>query len=660
MQRNMDAGLSWLACQCRGRKIHSSARAVLATALGLAAFTCHADTVLADLTALSFEQLADIRITSVSKKSERVSDAAASVFVITGDDIRHSGATNLPDALRIAPNLQVVQASANGYVVNARGLNSTAANKMLVLIDGRSVYTSLFSGVFWDVQDVVLEDIDRIEVISGPGGTLWGTNAVNGVINIITRQAGETQGGLVSAGAGNRGSETAFRYGGKFAEDGQYRVYGKYGERRHTETASGAAVDDSSHKSQIGFRSDWRRSGDSFTLQGNAYRGAEDQPKPGTIVTGAPFALGMIEFSGINLLSHWERPLAAGGNLSVQAYFDRTERTVPPTFSEKLDVVDLQLQHSLAPKGRHAVVWGAQYRYGMDRVGNSQYIAFLPGDLNQRWSSLFAQDEISLRDDLRLTAGARVEHNDYTGTEFLPNLRLSWKIAPDHLLWSAVSRTVRAPSRLDHDTFVPGNPPFLLTGGPDVKSEIARVLEIGYRGQPTAQSSWSVTAFHARYDDLRTQEIAPSRTSLFFANGMEGSTTGIETWATWQVASNWRLSGGFTALRERLRLKPGSNDVNAVHSAGNDPANTWQLRSSHDLSDRSEFDLTVRHVSALANPVVPSYTAVDMRVGWKPRPDIEISVTGQNLFGGGHGEFTNVATRTQLERSAFVKVLYRY
>ncbi|MGZ5781577.1 MAG: TonB-dependent receptor plug domain-containing protein, partial [Burkholderiaceae bacterium] len=438
--------------------------------------SCHAQMSHNDLANLSLEELVNIQITSVSKKSESLSDAAASVFVITNEDIHRAGVTNLPDALRLAPNLQVAETDASGYSISARGFNSSSANKLLVLIDGRSVYTPLFSGVFWDVQDVMLEDIDRIEVISGPGGTLWGTNAVNGVINIITRSAKDTQGGLVSLGTGNRESDAAFRYGGTIGDDGHYRVYGKSFNVKHTQTENGTEKGDAWHKSQAGFRADWKRPGDQFSIQGNAYTGREGQPLPGTIViSGQNFALGAIPVSGVNLTTHWTHLLDDGSNLSVQAYYDRTERTVPPTFAEKLDIFDLQVQHSLRPIGAHALIWGASYRYAIDNVDNSQYVAFLPAHLDQRWSSLFAQDDITLRNDLKLTLGARAERNDYTGNEFLPNARLAWKITPDHLLWTAASRAVRAPSRLDHDTFVPGAPPFLLNGGSTVRSEIAKV-----------------------------------------------------------------------------------------------------------------------------------------------------------------------------------------
>jgi len=634
--------------------------ALVATAL-LCAAPRAAQPLQDSLTDLSLEELSNIEITSVSKRAERLSDAPTSVFVITAADIRRAGVTSLPEALRLAPNLQVARASATGYTVSARGFNSSSANKLLVLIDGRSVYTPLFAGVFWDVQNVMLEDVERIEVISGPGGTLWGVNAVNGVINVITRSASQTQGGLATAGAGNREDRAGFRYGGS-SGDVDYRVYALHSDLKHTETAAGDLVNDAAHHTQVGFRADWARDGDSFKLQGDAYTGRRDQPLPGSLaISNFRLDLGQISVSGANLLGLWERRLASGATTTVQAYYDRTQRTVPPTFADRQDILDLQFQYAAGVIGAHTPVWGAEYRYGKDRVDNSVYVAFLPARLDQTWISLFAQDEIALREDLRLTLGARLERNDYTGGEFLPNARLAWKAAPNQLLWAAASRTVRAPSRFDRDVFVPGQPRFLLRGGPDVVAETANDYELGYRGQLTASTSLSATVFHAVYDHLRTQEIDPNRSYFFFGNGMQGTTTGLELWGSYQATPGWRLHGGFSRLRQNLQLKPGSNNVSAVQTAeGANPARWWSLRSSLDLGAHGEFDATLRYVAALASPEVPSYTALDLNYGWQAHPNVRLSVSGQNLLGGGHGEFTGSATRTELGRAGFVKLDYRF
>lgn len=615
-----------------------------------------------DFAELSIEELASIQVTSVSKKPERLADAAASVYVITADDIRRSGAASLPDILRLAPNLLVGQFSASSYAIGARGLNgsnNSVPNKLLVLIDGRSVYSPLFSGVFWDAQDVLIEDIERIEVISGPGGTLWGVNAVNGVINITTRAAQDTQGSLLALAGGTSGTDAGFRYGAPGAAGGSWRVYGKYQQRGHTDMAGGGPADDGMHRGQLGFRADWARGAERASLLGNAYTGSIEQPLPGSIsVDGTELKLGTITTSGVNLTGNWAHALADGGSLSLQAYYDRTHRTTPPTYAQTLEIVDLQFQHALRPIGAHTLVWGANYRYSWDRVANSEVIALLPADVNQKWASLFAQDEIALREDLRLTAGVRIERNDYTGNEFLPTLRLAWKAAPAHALWTAVSRTVRAPSRLDTDTFAPGRPPYLLRGGAAVRSEVATVYELGYRGQPAAGFSYSVTAFHNVYDHLRTQEVAPSNTYIIFDSKMEGKASGIETWGNYQLTPYWRLSGGLMALHERLTLKAGSNDAAGPGTAGKDPAHTLQLRSAFALADDKELDLVLRKVAALANPAVPGYTALDARFGWKLRRNVELALAGQNL-NGSHAEYGPLATSSEIPRTVSLKLVWQ-
>jgi iron complex outermembrane receptor protein len=616
-----------------------------------------------DFADMTLEELGNIRVISVSKRPETLADAAGSVFVITAEDIRRSGAQSLAEVLRLAPNLHVARAHASGYAISARGLNgstTSAPNKLLVMIDGRSVYSPLFSGVFWDVQDVPLEDVERIEVISGPGGTLWGINAVNGVINVITRSAEDTRGAVMTAHAGNFATGASFRYGAD-AAGVNYRVYGKYSEYDHLLEADGSAVDDAWHRSQIGFRADWERSRDQWMVQGNAYRGRFGQPEPGAIaVSGVDLELGTIEASGVNLTARWEHPLDDGASLSIQAWYDRTERTIPPTLDDTNDLIDLQIQHSLAPIGRHGLTWGANYRYGRDRSANTSSIfAFLPAHVNQTWSSLFAQDEIALRNDLRLTLGGRIERNPYTGTEFLPNVRLAWKLAPDHLLWTAVSRAVRGPSRLDVDSHIPGSPPFLLDGGPEVRSEVANVAELGYRGRPTDDLSFSVTAFHSDFDHLRTTEIAPSGTFLIFGNEMEGTSTGIEMWGAWQALPRWRLSAGYTATRDRMHLKPGSTDSTATSAAGRTPSNTWQLRSALTVAEDGDLDVAVRHVGALSSPDVPAYTAVDLRFGWRLQPALELSLAAHNLLDADHGEAGPIDTRSRIPRTVLLEVRWQ-
>ena len=428
-----------------------------------------------DLIDMSLEELGNIQVTSVSKRPESLADAAASLFIITAEDIRRSGFRTLPDVLRLAPNLQVAQDTAWGYYISARGLNSFSPmgpNKILALIDGRPVYSPLYSGVLWEMQDVMLEDVERIEVISGPAGTLWGINAVNGVINIITRPAGQTQGALVALEHGNRGSNTAFRYGGTLGAGGNFRVYGKYLDRKPFSGEDGNRINDAWRTSQAGFRADWNSPWQSVSVQGNAYSGSAAQPAPGVITSPRfKFVLDDITYSGLNLSRRWDRYLDDGSSLSLKANYDQNKRDTPPFFAQSLDLINVDFQHTLHPQGRHAAVWGVNFRYSWDRMTNSPAIAFLPPDLNQKWASLFAQDEISLSDELRLTLGARMEHHPYVGNEFLPNARLAWKPASDHLLWGAISRAVRGPTRFDHDVFfpgreTPGDPPFRDHGRP--------------------------------------------------------------------------------------------------------------------------------------------------------------------------------------------------
>ncbi|HEX9174477.1 MAG TPA: TonB-dependent receptor [Telluria sp.] len=613
-----------------------------------------------DLSDLSIEELANIQVTSVSKRPERLFEAAASVYVITADDIRRSGAATLPEALRLAPNLQVAQANGSSYAITARGMNgggNSAPNKLLVLIDGRSVYTPLFSGVFWDAQDVLLEDIDRIEVISGPGATLWGVNAFNGVINITTRAAGDTRGSLAVLRRANNGADLAFRQGGG-SGGRHWRVYGKAQGRDHTRLASGAAVDDAWRQAQVGFRSDWEQGADAFSFNGNAYRGTLEQPQPGTFSVGRSFVLGDIQTRGANLTGHWTHALEGGASVSVQGYLDHTGRDVPPTFAESLDIADLQFQHSLTPWGMHRVVWGANYRRSWDRVDSSAFVAFLPARLSQAWASLFAQDEITLGKHLRATLGARFERNDYTGGEFLPSARLSWDVAPGHALWAAASRTVRAPSRLDVDAFVPGLPPYVLAGNRAVRSEVAKVIELGYRGQPSSRISYAVTAYYNRYDHLRTQELLPSRTAVRFDNLMQGHTSGIEMWGNYQLTEAWRLSAGLTALHQRLQLKAGSNDSASLAATGLDPSHTAQLRSTWVLDDARDFELGVRKVAALAVGAVPAYTALDARFGWRLQPGLELSLSAQNM-NGSHAEYGRVQTRAEIPRTVALKLVWQ-
>ena len=607
-----------------------------------------------DIAELTLEELANIQVTSVSKRSESLSDAAASIFVITGSDIRRAGATSLPEALRLAPNLQVARVDARNYAVTARGFSSPFENKLLVLIDGRTVYSPLFSGVFWDVQDVVLDDVERIEVISGPGATLWGANAVNGVINIITKSSAATQGALLATTLGKDARDGAVRYGGRVG-DGHYRAYAKHAENDDTHTATGATSATGWHRDQAGFRTDWGNTAQGLTVQGDVYDARLRQANTRDI-----------EVAGANLLGRVANTFADGSAATVQLYWDHTERDQPNAFRERLDTFDLQLQHAVRLQGNHHVVWGGGYRLGHDRVENGPAFGFLPGTLNLRWANLFAQDEIALRNDLRLTAGLKVEDNNYTGVEVLPTLRLAWNPRPASLLWTSLSRAVRAPSRIDRDFYSPiqprivnGVPQYAVAGGPGFDAETAKVFELGYRAQPSTSLSYSTTLFFSRYDRLRTLEPNPSGPGAVFENRADGLTRGIEAWATWQAADAWRLSAGGVVQRVGTTLQPGSRDASGTTGlATSDPTHYWQVRSSYDLGAHQEFDVTLRHVGALPRPVVPAYTAVDARWGWRVRPGVELSIIGQNVFDPRHAESGSPATRSEYERALAVRVVW--
>jgi iron complex outermembrane receptor protein len=519
------------------------------------------------------------------------------------------------------------------------------------------VYSPLFSGTFWDEPDVMLEDVERIEVISGPGGTLWGVNAVNGVINITTQRARDTQGDLLVLRADDNGAEAAFRHGAAMI-GGHWRAYGKVFRLEHSELGAGRAIDDGWTQGQVGWRGDWERGPERFSVNANAWRGREGQPAPGIVAApGASTGVDDILLHGANITGRWEHVLAGGGSVSAQAYYDIRYRHVPPTFADTVDIADLQLQHALAPLGRHSIVWGGEYRYNWDHVDNSRFVAFLPASDKQAWASLFAQDEVVVRDDLRLTAGVRWERNPYTGAEFLPSVRLSWRATPAHAFWAAVSRTVRAPSRLDVDAYVPGAPPYLLAGGREVRSEIARVFELGYRGQVGQRVSYSVTAFRNLYDHLRTQDFTPDGQSIVFGNLMAGAARGLEAWGNVQMSESWRIAAGATLLHEEFALKPGSRDQGSVMTTGRDPAYTAQLRSSHVIDEKREVELAVRRNGALGFPSVPAYWALDARFGWLVAKGMELSVIGTNL-NGGHAEYGVAPVRTEVPRTVGVKLTW--
>jgi iron complex outermembrane receptor protein len=533
------------------------------------------------------------------------------------------------------------------YAITARGFNSTTANKLLVLIDGRSVYTPLFSGVFWDVQDTMIEDIERIEVISGPGGTLWGSNAVNGVINIITRHSKDTTGALVSLGEGTEERGAGVRYGAKLGEDATLRVYGKGFNRDNTVRGNGTGVQDAWKKGQLGFRTDWGRGSDALTLQGDGYTGTIAQVGDNKSISGA------------NLLVRWNRTLQDGSALQVLGYFDRTRRVYPGTFGELLDTYDIEAQHRFQLGARNDIVWGGGYRLMHDAVTNSAVLAFLPNVRVLSLANGFLQDSIALRERLNMTLGVKLESNSYTGLEVQPNARLAWKFRDDALLWSAVSRVVRTPSRLDRDFFVPATGS-QFAGGPDFKSEKLIAFEIGYRQNPVPYASFSISTFYNIYDDLRSIEPGPGGALPFlFTNKMEGHTYGVETWGNYRVLDWWRLSVGYNYLKENLGFKAGSRDSN-IAALGNDPAHQFSARSAMNLPHNLEWDAGLRVIGALGSPDVPKYVTLDTRLGWAFMKGVELSLIGFNLLDHDHPEFGAAPTRSELARAFYARIVWSY
>ena len=606
------------------------------------------------LKALSIEQLMNLEVTSVSRRPEKISQTAAAIQVITSEDIRRSGATSLPEVLRLASNLVVAQVDASQWAISARGFNNTLANKMLVLIDGRSVYTPLHAGVFWDIQDVLLEDIERIEVISGSGATLWGANAVNGIISITTKRAQDTKGLLVETGGGNQPrSFFDVRYGGELGSRAHYRVYGKMSNRDRTLVTNGRDADNDWSMGQSGFRLDWEKSAaDNFTVQGDFYdgrlNGLNNQDT---------------DLKGGNVLGRWSRVLSDRSDLSLQAYYDRTHRSITNSLAEDLTTYDLDFQHHFPLGRRHDLIWGLGYRQIHDDIRNTRLLAFLPAKITRRRYSAFVQDDIALiKERLDLTVGTKVEDNAYTGFEVQPSVRMSFQIDRRQMVWGAVARSLRTPSRIDTELFVPAQPPFLLEGNPDFKSERSLGYELGYRTQMHDNVSLSAATFYTDYNDLRSIEQDNPRHPfpMIIGNGLRGSSYGLELTGDYNITRWWRLRGGFTEMRIHIRPQPGSTDRTNGSGESHDPNRHFVLRSSLEPASGLEVDSAFRYVSAIANQRLPGYAELDLRVAWHPKPSFQFSVTGQNLLHDRHAEFGSPSNRQDISRSVYGKIVWRF
>ena len=618
--------LTGLACEARAQKTNSPPSA---------------------LKKLSLEELMNIEVTSVTRRPEKLSETASAIQVITQEDIHRSGVSSLPEALRLAANLEVGQVNSHDWAISARGFNNTLANKLLVMIDGRTIYTPLYAGVFWDVQNVMLEDVDRIEVISGPGGTLWGANAVNGVINIITKSAKDTQGLLVTGGGGSLLKDFgAVRYGGGNGSNLFYRVYGQRFDRENTFLANGLAAKDDWSMNLGGFRFDGYPSDvNQWAVQGNFYGGEENASPLTTKVDGQ------------NVLGRWTHKYSDESDLTIQAYFDRTWRQVPNSYSEDLKTYDLDFSHRFPLGERQTIVWGGGYRMMQDQVRNPTNFAFLPANRDMQHFSGFVQDEIAIVPDvLKFTIGTKLEHNSFSGFEVQPSARLGWNMTTNQFLWLAVSRAVRSPSRIDSDLVAPTPPAApLLVQNPNFDSEKLIAYELGYRFRVCERLSFSAAGYYNFYEDLRSVDTN-SAGVFILANHFKGETYGIELSGNYQATSWWKLRAGYNYLHKNLQ--PTSPLAAPSVREGNDPEHQFSLQSMIDLPAHFQFDTTARYVDKLSQATagaagVPDYFTFDVRLGWQHK-NWELSVVGQNLAEDRHQEFGT----QRIPRSVYGKIAF--
>lgn len=628
---------------------------------------------------MSLEDLINVEVTSVSRSEESLRDAPAAVAVVNRETLRRSGATTIPDALRLVPGIHVGQKTANSWTMSARGFSSNTSEKMLVLADTRSIYTPLFAGVQWDVQDFFLEDIERIEVIRGPGATMWGSNAVNGVINITTRSARDTHGAYLEAGAGtfDRGWVAA-RYGAETAGGLDYRVFGKYRDRDSTLHPS-MVTDDQWSFAHGGFRTDWDGSSrDAFTVQGDLYSGDIGQLFPAVNIIGREGPQGElnVDVSGGNLLGRWRRVQDENSDLQLRMYYDYSRRD-DPTFTDTLHTVDLDFQQRFALLARHEIIWGASYRLTSNDNRSKGLFALDPEQSDDQLFSGFIQDQISLADEVRLTIGTKLEHNDFSGFEVQPSVRLAWSPREAHTLWSSISRAVRVPTRLERDIaielFEPAagaNPTAMLLGNPDYDAEELIAYEAGYRWQPLAALSFDLALFYNDYKKLTSLELVdpivdPDDGRIVFPivnqNLNFGHTKGAELQVEWSPLDNWLLSASYTHIDMSLTAT-GQDQNRHEWLEGSTPRSMAGLRSLLALGERFELDAQLRYQSRihsipadLAGIGVESFTELDLRLGWRLSDEWELSLVGQNLLHDDHAEFGPPEQRGLLERSAYLK-----
>ena len=646
-----------------------------------------------DFTKFSLEELKNVEIISASKKPSKLSDTPAAVYVITQEDIRRSGATSIPEALRLAPGVHVARITATDWAVNIRGLNNKFAQNLLVLIDGRSVYTHVFSGVFWDIQDTVMEDIDRIEVIRGPGAALWGANAVNGVINIITKHAKDTQGWQTVLEGGSQEQIASVRYGGAYEQSTYYRGYAKFFNRGNLSDVGKNFENDFINFSndvqqskewrsgRAGFRADLapgqglpKGADNSFTLQGEAYSNRYDKEIERQSIT-FPFAnstrTDTSEAAGGHLLGRWQHTIAHDSEAILQMYYDHAQKDYDPS-SGRVNTADLDFQHRFSLFGSQDIVWGLEYRHISDQFDDSPNVKMDPRDLDQNLLSTFIQDEIKIVPErLSLTLGSKFEHNGVTGLEIQPDIRLLYKPHSRHSLWAAVSRAVRVPSRLELDATVTdflqlpnsaSDEPVVIHGNSHLESEKLIAYELGYRFQPSDTLWADATAFYNVYDQLIGLELAPRASDsapyeLRYNNNNDGTAYGFELASDWQATSFWLLSAAYTYLHTDIDENEITDPALAdVVIKGSNPRNQISLRSNLDITRQIDFDFWLRYVDNLPEKGVTSYTTFDARLAWRPWEKLELSLVGQNLFEKGHKEYSDI----EVERSIYAKVDWRF
>ncbi len=646
---------------------------------------------------LPLEELLSMEVTSVAKKKQSLKEVAAAVYVITAEDIRRSGVTSIPEALRMAPGIQVARMDGNKWAISSRGFNSQFANKLLVMIDGRTVYTPSYSGVYWDAQDTMMEDIERIEVIRGPGASVWGANAVNGVINVITKNARQTLGGLLVAGAGNEEKSFAsLRYGAELNQDVAARFYLKYNDRDSSYAADLNNGGDDWDSIRSGFRFDVKASdADVWTFQGDVYDASENQrvnlwkdPADPANAVYAPFYLNpnaadQIDSSGWNLLGKWEHTISATANMNLQIYYDYTERK--EAFVEQFnDTLDIDFQHQFKMLQSHDIVWGVAYRRIKDKFNNTFAFMFQPDSTTTDLYSAFIQDEIELLpNSLRLTLGSKFEYNEYTDMEIQPSARLLWLLDERNTVWASVSQAVRSPSRMDRtgiftSYIVPLPPPAVSPmvlqayGNDDFKSEKLLAYELGYRFNPQENLSFDLSVFYNEYDDLQNYEQTTTAplSDVWFANNITSHSYGLELATEWRPLEWWRIQSNYSYIEISARLEKNSSDISETDQflEGSSPEHQFSIRSMMDLPHNIALDVWVYYVSELnktnvtRSTTIPDYTSFNLRLAWEPVKNIEIAFIGQNLLDSHHPEFTgeNVLIETEVERSVFGQVRWNY